>query len=83
MVELADDRQIVIKDGFVKQLRSQQAGYFRHRDGEVLKGRVYESGGYPDSLPPKVQEILHPDQPPAQPAPWTGFAFHSFMYVID
>jgi hypothetical protein len=81
--KLADDRQIIFRGGFFKRLEGHRGTKEFTVDGQVFEGRVYESGGFPDTLPPEVEKILNPEMQPYQPAPWTGFAFHSFLYLID
>jgi hypothetical protein len=87
--EFASDQQILVWHGFVIWVgdkRKEEPGPHGlpwPRDGQILEGRVYEAGGYPNEPPPAVEGILHPHQPPAQRPPSAGFAFHSFIYVID
>jgi hypothetical protein len=81
--ELAADRHIIFRHGFVKSMTGNRKANVLPRSGEVLDGKVYEAGGYPEDCPPPV--VGPPGGPHAivQPPPWAGFAFHSFLYFLD
>jgi hypothetical protein len=84
--KVADNHPIVINQMFVERLRDRpdlrqdktNATGGRPRQGDVYEGRAYESGGYIRE-PRKINEIFH--KPGAQD-PY-GFAFYSFLYLID
>ena len=83
---VADNHPIIINQMFVEWLRDRPD--FRQgkttpiggkpRQGDVYEGRAYESGGYTRE-PGKVNEIFHK---PLVQDPY-GFAFYSFLYLID
>lgn len=78
-VRLKADQQIVINDHYVEMLRATMQGKGHPPfAGEVVEGRVFESGGY-IRYPDKVDEIL--GKLPAQD-PY-GFRFYSFVYFLD
>jgi hypothetical protein len=82
--KLADDQQIVVNRGFVKSLKGNRGMEEYPPGGQVIEGRVYEFGGYPEEWPPKIREALGlPHFPAVQPRPEMGFFFHSFLYFID
>jgi hypothetical protein len=80
--KLDSDHQVVVEDLlYVKWCKKdREMSWDRIHDGQVVEGRVFESGGYlPSEYPLPVQEIL--GMPPVQ-SPY-GFAFRSFLYFID
>lgn len=79
-VELRPDRQIVIPRPCVRRLEAIMQGKGHPPfHGEVVEGRVFESGGYV-RYPDKVIEILGG---PRSQDPHFGFEFYSFLYLID
>lgn len=78
--QLAKDQQIVVEGIYVEWPKGKLGAEETREIGQVVEGRVFESGGYPrHEEPSKVREIrgLAPVQP------LYGFAFHSFLYFIN
>ena len=48
------------------------------RDGQIVEGRVFEFGGYPDHHSEQVEKALGEG-----PAQGLGFGFHSYLRFID
>jgi hypothetical protein len=77
--KLADDQQIVVDGRYVELRKEDHKTRPVRNTGQVVEGRVFESGGFPRDYPNNVREAL--GLPPVQPA--YGFAFNSFLHFID
>jgi hypothetical protein len=76
---LRADQQIVIEDHYVTMLKAKMEGRAHPPvAGEVVEGRVFESGGY-IRYPAEVRKIL--GELPVQDV--YGFRFYSFVYFVD
>ena len=77
--KLADAQQIVVDGRYVESRKEDHKTRPARKTGQVVEGRVFESGGFPRDYPNNVREAL--GLPPVQPA--YGFAFNSFLHFID